>query len=170
MQEIRARSLGREGPLEKEMATHSNILAWEISRTEKPGRLQSMGLQEVNTTEQLRPTNRCITLQQGTPWVSLLLNLVHFTVWQGHGSEDSRLSKLLSCSLSWALAQYLYEWAPNFWSGHFRSQFIRDYTLLLHAYSPQITVRHLHTQASVLFWKHTVLFCPGTSAHAVLFV
>ena len=40
-------SLGREDPLEKEMATHSSILAWEISWTEEPGRLQSMGLERV---------------------------------------------------------------------------------------------------------------------------
>ena len=36
-------SLGWEGPLEKEMATHSSILAWEIPWTEEPGELQSMG-------------------------------------------------------------------------------------------------------------------------------
>ena len=35
--------LGQEDPLEKEMATHSSILAWRILRREKPGRLQSMG-------------------------------------------------------------------------------------------------------------------------------
>ena len=35
--------LGREDPLEKEMATHSSILAWRIPQTEEPGRLQSMG-------------------------------------------------------------------------------------------------------------------------------
>ena len=46
-------SLGWEDPLEKEMATHSSILAWKIPWTEKPGRLQSMGLQESDTTEQL---------------------------------------------------------------------------------------------------------------------
>ena len=39
-------SLGWEDPLEKEMATHSSILAWEIPWTEEPGRLQSMGLQK----------------------------------------------------------------------------------------------------------------------------
>ena len=39
-------SLGWEDPLEKEMATHSSILAWEIPRTEEPGRLQVMGSQE----------------------------------------------------------------------------------------------------------------------------
>ena len=47
MWETRARSLGREDPLEKEMATHSSILAWKIPWTEDPGRLQSMGLQRV---------------------------------------------------------------------------------------------------------------------------
>ena len=40
-------SLGREEPLEKEMATHSSTLAWKIPWTEDPGRLQSMGLQGV---------------------------------------------------------------------------------------------------------------------------
>ena len=40
-------SLDREYPLEKEMAAHSSILAWEIPWTEEPGRLQSMGLQRV---------------------------------------------------------------------------------------------------------------------------
>ena len=40
-------SVGQEDPLEKEMATHSSILAWRIPRTEEPGRLQSIGLQRV---------------------------------------------------------------------------------------------------------------------------
>ena len=53
MQEIQIRSLGWEDPLEKEMATHSNILAWRIPRTEKPGRLQFMGLQELYVTLRL---------------------------------------------------------------------------------------------------------------------
>ena len=44
MREIRVRSLGQEDPLEKEMATHSRTLASKIPWTEKPGRLQSMGL------------------------------------------------------------------------------------------------------------------------------
>jgi len=47
MQEIWVRSLGREDPLEKEMATHSSILAWRIPWTEKPDVLQSMGSQRV---------------------------------------------------------------------------------------------------------------------------
>ena len=47
MQETQAGSLGREDPLEKQMATHSSILAWRIPWKEEPGRLQSMGLQRV---------------------------------------------------------------------------------------------------------------------------
>ena len=47
MQEIRVQSLCQEDPLEKGMATHSSILAWEILRTEGPGGLQSMGSQRV---------------------------------------------------------------------------------------------------------------------------
>ena len=47
MQKMWVPSLGWEDLLEKEMVTHSNILAWEIPWTEEPGRLQSMGLQRV---------------------------------------------------------------------------------------------------------------------------
>ena len=47
VQETRVLSLGRKDPLEKEMATHPNILAWEIPWTEEPGRLQSTGSQRV---------------------------------------------------------------------------------------------------------------------------
>ena len=50
MQEIQVRSLGWEGPLEKEMATHSNILAWSIPWTDEPGGPQSSGLQRVDMT------------------------------------------------------------------------------------------------------------------------
>ena len=47
MQETRVQSLGQEDSPEEEMATYSSVLAWEISGTEEPGRLQSMGLQTV---------------------------------------------------------------------------------------------------------------------------
>ena len=47
MREIWVQSLGQEDPLEKGMATHSSILAWEISWAEEPGGPQSMGLQSV---------------------------------------------------------------------------------------------------------------------------
>ena len=50
-QEAQIQSLGQEDPLEKGMATHSSIPAWEIPWTEEPGGLQSMELQEADTTE-----------------------------------------------------------------------------------------------------------------------
>ena len=50
MQEIWVRSLGWEDPREKEMATHTSILAWEILWTEEPGRLQSIGSQKTDVT------------------------------------------------------------------------------------------------------------------------
>ena len=43
MQEMQVRFLGQEDSLEKEMVTHSSVLAWEISRTEEPGSVESMG-------------------------------------------------------------------------------------------------------------------------------
>ena len=45
--EMRVRSLGQEDPMEKEMATHSSILAWRTPWTEEPGGLQSMGSQRL---------------------------------------------------------------------------------------------------------------------------
>ena len=47
MQETQVRSLGREDPLEKEMATHFSVLVWEIPWTEEPGGRQSMGSQRI---------------------------------------------------------------------------------------------------------------------------
>ena len=56
IQETRVQSLGREDPLEKEMATHSSIPAWRIPWTEEPNRLQSVGSQRAGhdrATEQI---------------------------------------------------------------------------------------------------------------------
>ena len=47
MQETQVQSLGQEGPLEEGMATHSNIVAWRMPRTEEAGGLQSIGSQRV---------------------------------------------------------------------------------------------------------------------------
>ena len=55
MQEMRVRFLDQEDPLEKEMETHSSILAWEIPWTEEPARLQCMGSQELNITLATKP-------------------------------------------------------------------------------------------------------------------
>ena len=53
MQKTWVRSLGREDPLEKGMATHSSILAWRIPWTEEPGRHSPWGCEELDTTEGL---------------------------------------------------------------------------------------------------------------------
>ena len=53
MRETRVQPLGWEDPLEKEMATHSSILAWKMPRTEEAGRLQAVGHKESDTTEHL---------------------------------------------------------------------------------------------------------------------
>ena len=61
MCETRVRSLGREDPLEEEMATHSSILGWRIPRAEEPGGLQSM-VAESDTSERLSThthTHKC---------------------------------------------------------------------------------------------------------------
>ena len=59
-------SLGREDPLEEEMATHSSILAWKVPWTAEPRELQSSGLKESDTTEQHTDTrakhcSKCFT-------------------------------------------------------------------------------------------------------------
>ena len=65
-QETWVRSLGREDPLEKEMAAHSSVLAWEMPWTEPPGGLQSMGSQRVGhnlLTEQHKATKTTTTVE-----------------------------------------------------------------------------------------------------------
>ena len=71
VQETWVWSLGREDPLEKEMATHSSIFAWRIPWTEEPGGLQSMGLQRV-----------------GYDWVTSLFFLVNLMAAQSTLSGD----------------------------------------------------------------------------------
>ena len=57
MQEMQVWSLGWEDLLEEEIATHSSILAWEVSWMEEPGRLQSMGHKDLDTTDWLNNNN-----------------------------------------------------------------------------------------------------------------
>ena len=68
MWETWVRSLGRENPLEKEMATHSHTLAWKIPWTEKPGRLQSVGSQ----SRTLPSDFTFLSLEVGQPRVRLV--------------------------------------------------------------------------------------------------
>ena len=62
MQEMQVYSLGQEDPLEKEMATHSSFLAWEMLWTEEPGGLQSMGSQRVRHDWELSTTEVVLRL------------------------------------------------------------------------------------------------------------
>ena len=83
MQETWVQSLGWEDPLKKEMATHSSILAWEISWTEEPGRIQSMGSLGVRhnlATEQQQYSN---------DWIKNFLN-----------KESRYIAKLIRWNLS----------------------------------------------------------------------
>ena len=60
---MQVQSLGQEDPLEKEMATHSSILVWEIPWTEEPGGLQSMGLQKSQTRPSTENTENIRNMQ-----------------------------------------------------------------------------------------------------------
>ena len=68
MQETWVQPLGQEDSLEKEMETHSSIIAWEFLWTEKPGGLRPWGRKEANTTEQLSAYahNLTVTVSLGT--------------------------------------------------------------------------------------------------------
>ena len=64
MQDMQVQSLSPEDPLEKEMAAHSSILAWEIPWTEEPGRLQPMGSQRVGHDLVTKPPHLHLTLSR----------------------------------------------------------------------------------------------------------
>ena len=72
MQEMWVWSLGQEGPLEKEIATHPSTLAWEIPWTEQPGRLQSTGSQ--------KNQSRVLTKQQQQQFIDTLLSTLHVLI------------------------------------------------------------------------------------------
>ena len=99
MQETWVQSLDQEDPLEKEIATHSSILAWEISWTKEPGRLQSMGLQRVRVAKSQTQLNNKITHSPRDPIIVLLNICVCYVLshpvvsdsLQPHGLKPSRL-------------------------------------------------------------------------------
>ena len=77
VQETRVPFLGWEDPPEKEMATHSSILAWRIPRTEEPGGLQSTGSQESDTTQKLNHYHYLV-ISSGLYCVCVLFCLLYF--------------------------------------------------------------------------------------------
>ena len=68
MWETWVRSLGGKDPLEKEMATHFSVLAWEIPWTEEPGWLQSMGLQRIGCDRETKTLTNVPGLHCSYPW------------------------------------------------------------------------------------------------------
>ena len=84
MRETQVRSLGWEDPLEKEMATHSNILAWRIPWMEEPGRLQSMGLQSQTRLSDF-PFTFTFTCQEQLP------EACFFRLWGLHPADLVRI-------------------------------------------------------------------------------
>ena len=93
LKEIQVRCLGQEDPLEKEMAAHSNILAWELPRTEEPAGLQSMRSQRVGqdlVTQQHCHVRQCCPPPQLVPpspstcdHMSTLHICVYSCLWMG---------------------------------------------------------------------------------------
>ena len=79
MWETQVQPLGQEDLLEKQMATHSSILAWRIPWTEEPGGLQSMGSQRVDRTERLHFHFLICSLQLNFLFWPLILHELHFT-------------------------------------------------------------------------------------------
>ena len=90
------RSLSQEDPLEKKMATHSSILAWEIPWTEEPGRLQSMGLKKSDMTESKQPLCLLWTLKDAESLDSLGVA----GRWQSRNTRLSRAPQDLVCNSS----------------------------------------------------------------------
>ena len=91
-QETRVQSLGREDPLQEEMATHSSILAWTIPWTEEPGKLQSKGHEESNTQTRLSNqarTHTCTLEKEGY--------LIAHSVLTGSGALSSQ--RMCGCVL-----------------------------------------------------------------------
>ena len=80
MQEMGIQSLSQEDPLEKEMATHSSILAWKIPWTEEPGGLQSMGSQRVGHDLVTKQQNNAREL-----WNILLQERKNVVHWWSNG-------------------------------------------------------------------------------------
>ena len=102
-QEIRVWSLGREVPLEKEMAIHSSVLAWRIPRIEQPGGLQSMGSQRVGHDWRRTHTFPLII---PLPWVWFYLFSV-FGLLLGLAACSVLEARLPLAAVSWLRDQWL---------------------------------------------------------------
>ena len=123
IQETWVLSLGWEDALEKEMANHSNILAWRLPGTEGPDRLQSLGLQRVehdwvtNTYLQLPDHSVILTLNQ--LWILLLRVFFHFVRELRDGSRTEKLLDFFFPSFIYCFIIFLLEdncFTMSWWS------------------------------------------------------
>ena len=147
MQEAWVRSLGGEDTLEKGMATHSSILAWEIPRTGETSGLLSMGLQRVVWSEML-----CPTLCDPMDWsLGQYTGMGSLSILQGIFQTQESNPGLLQCR--WILYQLShkgsprvgYDWATNVAVVNPLIQISRvQRTLLLHAPKPETRKWQVH--------------------------
>ena len=131
IQEMWVWSLGREDPVEKEMATHSSILAYKIPQTEEPGGLQSLGLQRVEH-DWARTT---LELTLNCPWFFVLSS------WTGLADNESTVPPqimVLQCcpadlSSIWSL---LFTFLRGLWFSQEDANFIKILYLFLNPHLP----------------------------------
>ena len=130
MQETWVRALGREVPLEKEMATHSSILSWRIPRMEKPGRLQFTGSQRVGQdwVTSLHLNLESLNLCSSFSWLVLLFpafwisyefsnQLINFCTevnWILIGNKLSLWNKFGNMSVLTIIRLSIQEYGPSF--------------------------------------------------------
>ena len=94
VQEMQVPSLGREDPLEKDMAAHCSSPAWEIPRAEEPGGLQSMQSHESDTAEQLNPHHHATARPEPGKHPGWLCQ---FPVHQPGGSKQGKSIPVRDC-------------------------------------------------------------------------
>ena len=166
MQETQVQFLGWENPLEKEMATHSSIIAWVISWTEEPGRLQSMGLQTVR--------NNLATKQQQ----SLLGHTAASSLFNGEGSLDAKRFKgfpmatlntsICRCTGELSCERTFLVWEPVSNLVSLWSTFVQSFTLISKAIhlNPSCYVTHhslIQFQTSINLHSACTLNCSTES-------
>ena len=99
------RSLGREGPLEKEMATHSGIFAWKIPWTEEPGGLQSIASQRVR--------HDCACAHEHTP-----TNVLLYIIYVRYAVRSNRAEDVLGDPVAKTLCSQCRALGFDLWSGN----------------------------------------------------
>ena len=100
MWETWVQSLGQEDPLKKEMAMHSSTLAWRIPWGEEPGRLQSTGHKELDTTEQLYLLSRLLGFPGGSEVKASACNAIP-VLGRSPGKGNATHSSILAWRIPW---------------------------------------------------------------------